>query len=304
MAQGVFYIDVEPSSEQIIFLEKIEKLSEKNIDNLDFFRNSEIPLLTDEEIELHLKLKRNNEDLKQSSYRIYFYSAETYDTLTIVGLSRNYKQQLYEENNLNKDIQLWLVPIIAYQRITTKKDYNKLSKMLHELFTNHFKSIEPTTDFNSLSLQISEESSSLASSFYLFTCPEVYIFKNPYDPQSEITGFGIHDFISPNHELTYHKFPLPKKIHFSIIVESKQDNSTSTTKPLKSISSNMYNSNLKFIIHCDNIGVTYTNSTQSKTQTFWAKKDYVYDYLKDFKVFQLSMDFYLMSALHNSFKYD
>ena len=296
IAQNDFFIDVEASNNQIKFLEKIETFSEEKLEEFTIFENANVPL-TIAEKKLHLDLKRKNKKLKLPSYRIYFNSTYSYDTLTILGISRNYDKKLYSRTKLNDKTNLWVVPLVEYQSMLSRKEYFNLVKIIYQLFNTHFLEHNLTTKFNSIDYHLTKEYKLLAYSFDLFTCSEVPLFKNPYDIQSEVTEWSsVRKFIKQdNNNLN---FPLPEKIDFSLLISYKQDSTnTNNYSP-----SNKLTSNLKLIIICDNIGLTYTRDTDTKT--FWANKNYVYNYFNDYQVFKTSMDFFIMFALYNTYKHN
>ena len=297
IAQGNFYIEVTPNTEDIKFLEELEKISEKEIDSVVIFENAFVPL-TRKEANENLQIKEENKNRKLSTYRIYFNTSLPFDTLTILGISRNYKEQVYPKNN--KSSRLWVVPIIVYKNIIPEKDYNKLSELILELFDSYYKKYDHSTKFSSISIEINDNLKSLSTLFSWMTGPETELFENPYNSQSKIEDTQYaYKFIFNNqniHNVRNQNFPLPEKIHFSILSKIFQDSSATYI-------GGRLTSNLKIIIEFDNVGVTYSN--ESSTKTFWTiKNSHTYKFLSKYKAFQTGMDFLFISALYNSFKYD
>ena len=291
IAQSYLYIDVKPTRDQIILMENAETLLEKNMDNIEVFSDPTFQLST-KQAELILQTKRIT--LKSPSFRIYIHPTNTYDTLTILGFSRNYFNKKSEKENDTTLQQLSLIPLIIFENILPEKTYNQLITTLVDLVSVYYENHDTSTYFKSVSFKINNESNILASSFYLFTCPEVYLYQNPYNKDSKLGLSSTHEFIDQDGMLLYEKFPLPQEILFSINFKVKHD-----TIPRPNLHYNYHNfSNLKLIINYEHIGLKYT--VNRTTKTFWAEKDDIFNYLKEYKIFQVGMEFYLMSAIFKS----
>lgn len=286
--QGTFYFDCKVEANRFSELENLNDVAEKNLKDYVFFLNPQIALTNTESAELIFN-KSNLDLLSKNEVRFYIQSNSSYDTLTVLGFSLIY----YE-----KDIKtlFYMLPLITFENNISRSKYVSLTEVPYYSLREHLKDDRKLSYLN-LELKINQDFDVLMPSYYLFTCPEVPIYYEPYNESSKLKNrWDAHKFISNSDsiDITYNNFPFPKTIKFTL-------NSSVHFDSLVEYNKYEWNtnkmSNLKIALKYDNIGLEFKSN--KKTKTFWALNDNVQYYLKRNSSFQIATEIYFRSAIRN-----
>lgn len=282
VSQTIFYADLKPSESDLLELVKFAEEYERNG---SYFHYDEYGYgLVKSEYE-YIKQAKSQKPLNPSeNLRIYVWLPDSFDTLYILGYSL-----IYNIEELKSSIY-FIHSLESFQNHLTTKDFESLLDILNRNIIQ-FITVDKAIECVNTTYEFKENYNILDPCFYLFTCPEVYLYERPFDSNPR-ADWEAHNFISNKKsvEIDYYNFPTPSNVRFALITKQIVSKSASEQIPdwIK------LESNVALVLEQKFVGLTFIN--KSETKIFWAEKSYIDEYLKDFPTFFVAMDlFYKMS---------
>jgi len=277
-----FYYDILVTDNDQKILNEVIKDAERKIEEYVFLKGA-FGYLSKEDVSEIVHRKKTDVIPNSDSIRIYIQFNSTYDTLKIIGLSQLFRNK----------IEYFMIPLISFETNLKTKDYKLLDDLVIKKSNEYFQQ----ASFKKFSFDFKRSYSFLNSSFYLFTCAEVYLFEEPFNKNSEIKNrWEAHDYISKNQtiDISYYDFPNPQYIYFALKTSSLKDTIPPTSDYLnfKAIS------NTNIVIDYEYIGLSF--DINNVNRTFWAETDYIESYLKDFNQFQTAIRFFYMTSIRDN----
>ncbi len=269
-ARNIFFFDHLVNEKEQDFYRFLDQTAEKDISKYTFFKNPNIQLTKDELSSL--LINKNNKKFEHSGkVRIYIEATNNFSELKILGFSN-----IFNIYNSNEEMVFYTLPIIEFENSLSKIDYNKLVKNM-ESALKHVLTVNKSYNCINTSYSIKNDYKIFSSSYYLFTCPEVYHFNKPFDYDSKKISASAHNFISNNNTINidYQHFPSPVSMDFGLTTNivicdyEKPNNYNSINAPL---------TNISLTISFEFIGLTFQVNNEEKT--IWAETKYVFNYLK------------------------
>lgn len=297
IAKGIFFFDQTIEKENQKLYSSINSEVEKNVSKYIFYETPFIQLTKAETAKI--LTARQKQNLAINKIRIYVEINNGYDSLRIIGFSSLFLIKDSTSKPYNSEYFNYFIRLNDLENGLAKEMYSKLvSNLINEL-NNHLTE-NKLSNYKNTSYKIKDGLDILDASFFLFTCPEVYHYNEPFNMESKTKdNREANKFISNNGAMSvdYQDFPTPSSIDFALktsLITSEHSNSNSNYYNIKSMS------NTVLVISYDFIGLTFENENQKKT--FWAEKNYVFDYLKSETNFLQVVDLYYKSSIRELFK--
>lgn len=298
IAKGIFFFDQTIEKENQKLYSSINSEVEKNVSKYIFYETPFIQLTKAETAKILTARHKQNLD-PNNKIRIYVEINNGYDSLRIIGFSSLFLIKDSTSKPYNSEYFNYFIPLVDLENNLAKEVYSKLvSNLINEL-NNHLTE-NKLSNYKNTSFKIKDGLDILDASFFLFTCPEVYHYNEPFNMESKTKdNREAHKFISNNRAMSidYQDFPTPSSIGFALktsLITSEHSNSNSNYYNIKSMS------NIVLTVSYDFIGLTFENENQKRT--FWAEKNYVFDYLKSETNFLQAVDLYYKSSIRELFK--
>lgn len=292
LTEGIYFVDISPSKSDLSELSKYADLSENNSNNYILY-NSHGWGITEIELQPIVEDKSRKSFPLDKKVRLYIGLTDSFDNLNILGFS-----MIYNESVSDSGTEIYFIhPIESFEKNLEQIKYQNLITLIFRYLNLHLTQDKSLNCENTV-YDLKVNYNILDPSFYLFTCPETYLYRLPFDQESRISPRGVQQFISNKDSinLEYLNFPSPLDVRFAFKTELHEVKISSNVQVPDYLRGS---SNVKLVIKQEYIGLSFR--VENTTKVFWAEKNYIDSYLYMNRNYFLAMELFYKLSIEQLF---